>query len=182
MRSWNVAAIMVMAIAIGLLVCGCQSGTSGESPAAEAFKIDMQNTLKEITAILIEPVSQADQQAVNAVVDAFCVSLVTQTPPLVCGVAVLDKNGMTLVGRYPEEPLKTLNFSNYSVVKQALRERKIVQGRLFLQDGTRLYTVVAPLSSEGEMHGLFGLAFTAAELTERWGITEDEFMDLDLNR
>ena len=181
MRSCIVAVKVVTAVVIGLVVCGCQSGTSGESPAAEAFKIEMQHTLKELAAILIEPVSGADQQAVIAVIDSFCISIVEKTPPLNCGVAVMDKNGMTIVGRYPDEPLKTLNFSHYTVVKQALQERKIMQGRLFLQDGTRLYTIVAPLSAQGEVHGLFGLAFTALELTKRWGITEEEFMALDLN-
>ncbi|MGE5844807.1 MAG: hypothetical protein ACM32K_07880, partial [Syntrophaceae bacterium] len=81
----------------------------------------------------------------------------------------------------PVEPIKRIDYSRYEVVMKALKERKVVKARLFLQDGTRLYVVAIPLVQNGESIGLLGLAFDSADLRNRFGLTEDDFMRVDLN-
>ena len=64
---------------------------------------------------------------------------------------------------------------------KALKERKIVKAKLYLQDRTTLYVVGIPLVRQGEALGLLVLAFDAADLRDRFGLTEEEFLRVDLN-
>ena len=81
----------------------------------------------------------------------------------------------------PGEPIKRLDYSRYEVVMKALKERKIVKAKLYLQDHSTLYTVVIPLVRQGEALGLLVLAFDTADLGDRLGLTEEEFLRVDLN-
>jgi len=95
----------------------------------------------------------------------------------------LDHHGITLASATlaPGEPIRRLDYSRYEVVMTALKERKVVKARLFLQDGTKLYVVAIPLVRNEEAIGLLGLAFDASDLRDRFNLTEDEFMRVDLN-
>jgi hypothetical protein len=101
--------------------------------------------------------------------------------PYSCGITVLDPHGITLASATPGEPIKRLNYSRYEVVMKALKERKIVKAKLYLQDRTTLYVVGIPLVRQGEALGLLVLAFDAADLRDRFGLTEEEFLRVDLN-
>ena len=64
----------------------------------------------------------------------------------------------------------------------AMRERKIVKTKLYLQDRSALYVVAIPLERRGEVVGLLVLAFDQSDLRNRHGLTEEEFQNVDLGR
>ncbi len=64
----------------------------------------------------------------------------------------------------------------------ALKERRVVKTKLYLQDRTALYVVAIPLERRGEAVGLLVLAFDQSDLMNRHGLTEEEFQRVDLGR
>ncbi len=59
-------------------------------------------------------------------------------------IGILDKNGETLtVFPYKEEAMG--NFSSYGAVAQTLKDHKVNQQRLFLQNGGQVYVICARL-------------------------------------
>jgi hypothetical protein len=65
---------------------------------------------------------------------------------------------------------------------KALKEQKVVNTKLFLQDRTVLYIVGVPLVHDGGILGLLVLVFDASDLKSRLRLTEDDFLKMDLNR
>jgi hypothetical protein len=96
-------------------------------------------------------------------------------------IGVLDQSGETLAVYPVKGDGKAKNFSSYELVIKAISSKKIQQQRLFLQNGSQLYLVCAPLLREATVIGLVAIAINSEDAEKKWGLKEKEFMAVDFN-
>jgi hypothetical protein len=165
-----------------VLLFGCQTREAPLSPGAAAFKGEVKGCLDNMATNLMEPVAQKDRAGITAAlekVESPAVKLCRICP---FEMGVLDPSGETLA-QYPiKEDGKTKNFANYELVKKAINSKKVFQQQFFLQGGSKLYLVCAPLVREQTLIGLIVIAITSEDAKKRWDLTESEFMALDFNK
>lgn len=163
------------------LIASCTPSAPG--PAAESFKKEVQATKESLAPPLMDAVASRDPRSARSILERQCALAGEGGIPFTCGITVLDHHGITLASATiaPGEPIKRLDYWRYEVVMQALKGRKIVKAKLYLQDRTTLCVVVIPLVRQGEALGLLVLAFDAADLRDRFGLTEEEFLRVDLD-
>jgi len=161
------------------LIVSCAPSAPG--PAAESFKKEVQATKESLAPSLMDAVANREPRSARSIVERQCDQAEKRGRPFSCGITVLDHHGITLASATPGEPIRRLDYSRYEIVMKALKERKIVKAKLYLQDRTTLYVVGIPLVRQGEVLGLLVLAFDAADLRNRFGLTEEEFLRADLN-
>jgi len=169
-------------VLLAALSSGCTLPESGQSDAVLSFKKEVKETADVLVPSLTEAVANRDPSAVMLILDKQCALARENGRPFTCGITVLDLNGITFASVTPSEMIRRLNYSRYEVVMQTLEGNKIVTAKLYLQDGTNLYVVGIPLARDGKAQGLLVLTFDARELKNRVGITEKEFLKVDLNR
>ena len=179
LKAITVAAGLVL---LAAFCSGCTLPESGQSDAVLSFEKEVKETGDVLVPALIEAVANRDPSAVSLILDKQCALARENGRPFACGITVLDLHGITLASVTPSETIKRLNYSRYEVVMQTLKDNKIVTAKLYLQDGTTLYVVGIPLARSGRTQGLLVLTFDASELKNRVGITEKEFLKVDLNR
>lgn len=175
-RLWVVLLILLLGLSYG-----CQTKEPPLSPAAAAFKQEVKECIGRLVKPLMQPVLKKDKAAINEALkktEPEAIKLCRMCP---FRMGVMDKNGDTLAV-YPPMKDAHLDFYNYEVVQQALKNRKIAQQRLFLQDGSGLYVICVPLVREEQLIGILAVALSAAEAQKRWGLTEKEFLRLDFNK
>ena len=175
-RLWFILPILLLG-----LNWGCQAKEPPLSPAAASFKHEVKECIGRLVQPLMEPVLKNDTAAINAALEKTEPEAIKLCRMCPFRIGVMDKNGDTLAV-YPPIKAPHLDFYNYEVVKQALKNRKIAHQRLFLQDGSGLYVISVPLLREGQVIGILAIALSAAESQNRWGLTEKEFLALDFNR
>ncbi len=153
------------------------------SPGAVAFKKEVKSSLNRLSGPLVQPLVKKDLATIDrllAKVQPEAAKLCRMCP---FNLGVLDVQGVTLVMHPPRKEGDSIgNFSDYAVVQQTLKTRKIAQQRFFLQDGSEIYIICQPLAKDKELVGILALALSAAEAQKRWGIGEKEFLALDFNR
>ncbi len=96
-------------------------------------------------------------------------------------LAVLNRKGDT-VTVYPYNKQAMGNFASYETVAKTLKNRKIYQKRLFLQDGTEIYVICVPLLRGESLQGVLIMSLGAEEAKSRWGLTEQDFTAIDFNQ
>jgi hypothetical protein len=64
---------------------------------------------------------------------------------------------------------------------KAINSKKIQQQRFFLQNGSELYIICAPLIREDTVIGLIAIAINSEDAEKKWGLKEKEFMALNFN-
>ena len=176
LKSSSMGTALLLALA---LIASCAPSTPG--PAAESFKKEVQATKESLAPLLMDAVANREPRSARSILERQCALAREGGRPFSCGITVLNSHGITLASATPGEPIKRLNYSRYEVVMKALKERKIVKAKLYLQDRTTLCIVGIPLVRKGEALGLLVLAYDAADLRDRFGLTEEEFLRLDLN-
>jgi hypothetical protein len=170
----------VLLLVLGIVLSGCQAQEPPLSPAAAAFKKEVKDCLAELSKGLLQPVSQENVPAIQEAlqkIEPAAAKLCRRCP---FRIGVLNKNGDTLT-IYPSKA-EALDFSNYNVVVQTLKTRRIMQQRFYLQDGSQVFIVCAPLLRGDDLLGILAISLSAAEANSRWGVTEKEFMAIDFNR
>jgi len=175
-RVWGVLLILLVGGSYG-----CQTKEPPLSPAAANFKAEVKKSINLVSKPLAELVVKKDKAAIGETlkkIEPEAVKLCRMCP---FRMGVLDNQGNTLAV-YPPKKNTQLDFYRYDVVQQALRERKIARKRLFLQNGSSLYIICAPLLQGDRVVGILALALSAADAQSRWGLTEKEFVVLDFNR
>ena len=181
--SWRLAgSAMGVALLLSLaLIASCDPSAPG--PAEESFKKEVQATKESLAPSLMDAVASREPRSARGILERQCALAREGGSPFTCGITVLDPHGITLASATiaPGEPVKRLDYSRYEVVMKALKERKIVKAKLYLQDRTILFVVVVPLVRQREALGLLVLAFDATDLRDRFGLTEVEFLRVDLN-
>jgi hypothetical protein len=163
-----------------LVYGGCKPPAPPLSPGAAAFKQETKLAQERLTMSLVDPVSRGDRAGVAAALQQIMpegIKLCRMCPFL---LGVLDKNGVIL-STYPSKEKYRKDFSDYQVVVKALADRKVCQSRLYLPDGSLLFVICTPLMQGEEAVGALILTSLAEEVKKRWGITEQEFYDIDFN-
>jgi hypothetical protein len=179
LRSLSRGAVGLLVLA--LLFPACQAKEPPLSPAAASFKKEVKDCLDRLSAPLIEPVLKRDQAGMNEALkktEPEAVKLCRMCP---FRIAVLDQTGHALTV-YPFKAEAVADFSNYELVQQIMKTRVVCQKQLFLQDGSKIYIICAPLKRQDELVGILAISLNADEAKNRWGLTEQEFQTIDFNR
>jgi hypothetical protein len=181
-RGWLARGAMGVALLFCMtLLAGCTPSQTGPPGAGESFRKEVQAARDSLAPALMDAVADREPRSARTILDKQCALAKEASNPFACGITVLDHHGITLASATPGEPIKRLDYSRYEVVMKALKERKIVKAKLYLQDRTTLYVVGIPLVRQREALGLLVLAFDASDLRDRFGLTEEEFLRVDLN-
>jgi hypothetical protein len=164
-----------------ILLFGCQAREAQLSPGAATFKQEIKNCLTGLSASLMEPVAKKDLAGIRAAlekVESPAVKLCRLCP---FEMGVTDPSGETLASYPIRGDGKGKDYSKYDLVIKAIKSKKIQQQRFFLQDGSQLFLICAPLIREDKLIGLVAIAVSSVEASNRWGLTEKEFMAIDFN-
>lgn len=175
-RLWVVLLILLLGFSYG-----CQTKEPPLSPAAARFKQEVKECIGSVTKPLIGPLSKRDAAGIHAALkktEPENLKLCVRCP---FRMGVMDVDGTSLA-LYPPRKNANLDFYKYEVVQQALKDRKIAQQRLYLQDGSSLYVICVPLLKDYQVMGILAIALSASEAKNKWGLTEEEFMAIDFNR
>jgi hypothetical protein len=171
----------ILLAALVLALGGCAAQEPPLTPGEAAFKKEVQGTIGKLSPLLVEPVAKGSMAGINVALQTFFSD--PQNEPQSCPLAVVvtDKDGVTL-GKYPVGRGFGVDFSSYEVVRKVLQEGKTTQGRFFLQDGSRIYVVCAPLVRQEQVVGILALAVDAKEIHRTCGLSEAKFLALDFSR
>jgi hypothetical protein len=164
-----------------VLFFGCQSREAPLSPGAATFKQELKSCFDNLSVTLMEPVAKKDLPGIRAAlekVESPAAKLCRLCP---FEIGVTDHSGETLAVYPVKGDGKGKNYSNYDLVKNAIKSKKIQQQQFFLQDGAKLYLVCAPLIRQDRLIGLVAIAISSEDAKQRWGLTEKEFLALDFN-
>ncbi len=93
----------------------------------------------------------------------------------------MDRSGEGLASYPPKSGNNMKNYSSYDVVNKAINTKKIQQQRFYLQDGSELYIICAPLLRNGNLIGLVAIAVNSEDAATKWDLTEKEFLVLNFN-
>jgi hypothetical protein len=169
---------MVMA---AVLVCGCQSKPAPLSPGAASFKHEIKTCISNLSVTLMEPLAKKDVPAITAAlgkVESPAVKLCSLCP---FKIGVLDRNGGGLA-QYPSRSGNNMkNYSSYDLIAKAIKSKKVQQQRFYLQDGSELYIICAPILREDNLVGLVAIAINSEDAKKRWDLTEKDFLALNFN-
>jgi hypothetical protein len=170
---WTVLVIVV------LLLLGCQAKEPPLSPAAASFKKEVKHCLAGLANPLAEPVYKKDLPGIAAALEKLEPQAVKLCRMCPFSIGVLNRSGETLAVHPPRKT--AANFSSYDLIIKAINTKKIQQQRFFLQNGSELYIICAPIIREDTVIGLVAIAINSEEAERRWGLTEKEFLALDFN-
>lgn len=170
--------ILILTGAGGLV--SCRAGDSPPSPAARAFQEEIFPLILELQKELVEPVKLQNPEGIQQALSAFYNRHGRLCRDCPFQISVIDGQGQLLT-TYPKLPLSG-NFADYRLINEPLTRRRIVQGRIFMPDGSSSYIISIPLVQKGRTVGVAVLNFTTAEVERRWGMTAKEFLSLNLNQ
>jgi hypothetical protein len=151
------------------------------SSAAVAFKKEVRDNIEKLSPPFAEALLKGNQKAIESALTRACVEAEQQGKPFSCGIAILDKNGISITTTSPRKSSRGIDYSHYESITKSLRAKRIVHARLFLQDGTKIYAVSSPLVQDGRLVGLLVLGYFSTEVQRNWGLTEAEFLEIDFN-
>jgi hypothetical protein len=164
-----------------LMFSGCQAKPAPLNPEAAAFKQEIKDRLAEFSAALKEPVAKNDIAAINAALEKIESPAIRLCRLCPFQIGILNRYGASLAIYPPQMGEKTRNFSSYDLVTKVINTKKIQQQRFFLQNGSELYIICAPLLHNDHLIGMVAIAVNSADAAKRWGLTEKEFMGLNFN-
>jgi len=163
-----------------MVLSGCQAKEPPLTPAAAAFKKEVQECLDRLCQGVVTSIVKGDVASINETLkhlEPEALKLCRMCP---FRIGILNKTGETLtVFPYKEEALG--NFSSYEAVAQTLKDRRINQQRLFLQNGAQIYVICVPLLKDENLVGIMVLSLSVEEAKKRWGLTEQDFQGIDFN-
>jgi hypothetical protein len=162
-----------------IVLIGCRASHPPISPAAANFKKEVKNCLTTLSASLVEPVSKKDLNGIQAELNAVGPQAVKLCRMCPFNIGVLNRYGETLAVHPPQDHSR--NFSSYDLITKTINSKKIQQQRFFLQDGSQLYIICAPIMRNDKVIGLTAIAISAEEAKQRWGLTEKEFLSINFN-
>ncbi|MDD3579647.1 MAG: hypothetical protein PHW74_01355 [Desulfobacca sp.] len=173
----QIASVIILAV----VFMGCQSQEPSLSPAATSLKQNLKKIIDNFSLALGKPIADQDKKSINLKLEELFKRANSQEVPGLLDITVLDHKALRLAS-HPEGTNNVQSFSNYRTVRKALAEGKIVQARLFFQDGFRLYVICVPTLHKHEVKGLIILCFDATAVNNQSGVTEEEFLAIDFNR
>jgi hypothetical protein len=163
------------------VLIGCQAKEPPSNPAVAAFKKEIRDCLDRLCQGVIAGLVKSDVTAINETLKRLEPETLKLCRMCPFRIGILDRNGDT-VTVYPFKVEAMGNFSSYEAVAQTLKNRKINQQRLFLQDGSQMYIICVPLLQGQKPVGILALSLSAKDAQDRWGLSEKDFLAIDFNR
>jgi len=152
------------------------------SQSVFSFKEEAKRAIKTLTACLMDPVSKKNISDIQAGMDKIISDAEKEGKPICFGIGILDKNAVTVAGRYVVGIFREEDFSKYDFVKKAFKKKKIVQERLYLQDHSELLIICVPLVQQKKIIGAIVLGFNPTEVKKDYGLNIEQFLALDFNK
>jgi hypothetical protein len=179
LRNWRLGlALCIFSLALGL--AGCTAHEPPSSPGAAAFRKDVRGILARLAPRLTGPLSRNDAQAATQAILSQYPAAGQDDPNFPFWLGVLSKDGILLTSLPPVKAIGA-DFIQYQLVRETLKKKSIGKTRLYAPSGAPIYIVLAPVMAQDNVVGFVGLRVTAAQALKKWGITEQEFQQLDLN-
>jgi len=172
-----IGVMVLMALTVGP---GCRESRP-LSPKAAAFRQQVLRVLDRLADPLAGPTSREDKKAIQGVLLRLFSVCADDCQGLLDNVVVLDRDGVT-IAVYPPEKVPMWNFSDYAAVKRAIEQKKPAQTILYRQNGTAISAICAPLLHQDRVEGVIVLVIESKKLHEKMGLTEKEFLSMDLSR
>jgi hypothetical protein len=164
-----------------LLICGCQAKPAPLSPGAVTFKHEIKDCFSKLAEALKESVAHRDIPAINAVLEKIESPAVKLCRLCPFKIGILNQYGEGLASYPPQAVNNMQNYSSYDLVATTINSKKIQHQRFYLQDGSELYIICAPLLKDETLIGLVAIAVSSADANTKWGLTEKDFMTLNFN-
>jgi hypothetical protein len=180
-RKFRSRAYIWLALLAAILFCGCQAEPAPLSPGAATFKHEVKTCINNLSIVLMEPVAKKDVAAINAGlarVESPAVKLCSLCP---FQIGVMDQSGEGLAIYPVRSGNNAKNYSSYDLITKAIKNRKIQQQRFFLQNGSEVYIICAPLVRTDKVIGLVAIAVNSEDAANKWGLTEKDFLALNFN-
>ncbi len=183
-KSWVRQEGFVVILLLLLLLAGMGCGKE-EAPlkgGALELKKEVKKTLQKLAPLILDPVLKRDEKAAEAALEKFVSETLQKSRAYPTAIGILIKDGTVMV-RWSRTGfhINAENYIQYKIVSETLKNRKTNQQRLFLQGGERVYMICAPILREKNVEGAVGLGFSASELKEQLGLSEEEFLAIDFN-
>ena len=156
-RSRPLRSSFVLVLLCLMVLGGCQAGEPPLTPAAASFKKEVQDCLNRLSQGLAAAMVKKDVPALNETLKQLEPDTLKLCRMCPFRIGILDQTGNTLTV-YPYKPEAMGDFSNYEVVVQTLKNRKINQQRFYLQDGSQMYIICVPLFQGEDLVGIMALS------------------------
>jgi hypothetical protein len=173
-RYIHVCAIILLAV---ICSAGCTSRKLEQSEAARSFKQEVQEKIKQLSPIFIEPLARKDAKTVKSLLENTVSDAAQEGKPLKLIIAILDDQGVKVAGSYSDA---AMNFSTYATVQQILDKQKTFTGELY-RGADRFLFIGAPLMKQGQLVGILVLGNAEEELKKQWNVSAKEILALDFN-
>jgi hypothetical protein len=129
---------------------------------------------------LIDPAVSRNWQAVEPILQSSYENMKKEGKPVPLQIIVLDQNGITQA-RFPSEPDRHFDYSQYQPAKTVLKQKRKSQTVLYFGE-EKILVLCAPLLQNNKVLGAVGLCYPKNELQKRWNVSEKEFLNLDFNQ
>lgn len=179
-RKAGLLALLCVCLVLSLSFPACKPAPAPSS-AAVAFKKEVRDNIEKLSPPFTEALQKGNGKQIETALVQACAKADQSGTPFSCGIAVLDKNGISITSTSPRKSSQRIDYSHYESIKKSLREKRVIHTRLFLQDGTKVYVISSPLLKDGILHGLLVLGYFSTEVQRNWGLTEAEFLEINFN-
>lgn len=168
------------------------SACTSREPLSQAAQTFRDRTLEDFDRLtprlLLALDSDSPVLAVDAVIKAFLLDS-HRNGCQVSGIGVLDGAGAYLAGygfddndsgTLRKDEYGDIKFGSFGSVKKLLDSNQIVQALLYFRN-KKILVVGSPIIKKGDLLGIAYFYFQVTALEETWGITEQEFLQIDFN-
>ncbi len=176
----TVPGLILLLLPLSLVLAGCGAKESPLSPGAAAFKTEVQDILGKLAPATAGPLTHNDAKAAKQAILAIFPNAGQDKPEFPFWLGAMSKDGILLAAVPPVQAVGA-DFIQYQLVQETLKNRRVNKMRLYAPDGTAIFMVVAPVMLQDNVVGLVGLRVTADQALKKWGITAQEFQQIDLN-
>ena len=184
---WRVGlgAVVLALVCLWLPACG-QREPAGQGGK---FEKDVRRYIKQLSPVVAPLMKQPQKAKLDAALQGIYREAAKKGEPLPFALALLDKNGIYLTGRYqirgkPEgeedTPSGKQGYGSYQAVKDCLQKHKVTQVVLYWEK-EKYFSVCAPLTEGGKTVGALILVYGEHLFSLYPGLTEKQFMELDLD-
>jgi hypothetical protein len=173
----NLLAFTCAALLLLGTLSSCHDAKTILGPAAKSFQEITQSKLDRYCPDLADRITSNNRESIEtALATIYAETEIVKGTPYGF-LAVLDSNGVTLAAKSRYESSSAQNYGHYHIVSQVLEKRKVLQSKLYLQGGQRVFIICAPLLRNTKANGVLILGIDQ-DFIHRAGITEQEFMAL----
>lgn len=175
----------VLALVMAILFWGFHNASLSK-PAA-AFRSSILALISQSDQKLAPLAAAGDRPAAQAALDYFVSNKPPQASKLVYGMALVNSDGEVIAAKVPSHNpqietylrmLESKGLRTPEVVSKALKHKRIISARLFLQDGMTLWVVCSPLRHAGKLAGAVLLGFSGDWCQKHQQLTPEEFLSI----